>query len=78
MLNIDFEFRPAEDGTKVGGEFLGDNPCGSPPGKDGMFWACPGIPPWGGVLPPLEAGLDVVLKSLGGGEFVVGEDEDPR
>ena len=32
----------------------------------------------GGVRAPRLAGDEVVLKSLGGGEFVVGEDDDPR
>lgn len=32
----------------------------------------------GGVRAPRLAGDEVILKSLGGGELVVGEDEDPR
>ena len=39
---------------------------------------CEPGPACGGVLAPLDAGEEVVLKSLGGGEFVVGEEEDPR
>ena len=37
-----------------------------------------GTLPGGGVRAPRLAGDEVVLKSLGGGELVVGEDEDPR
>lgn len=67
----------ADEGTKVGGELRGDKPCtpGRPPGNDGI---CEPGPASGGVLAPLDAGEEVVLKSLGGGEFVVGEEEDPR
>lgn len=60
----------ADEGTKVGGEFLGDNPWGRAPGKGAIG---------GGVRAPREAGDEAVRKSLGGGELVVGgEAEEPR
>jgi len=68
----------AEEGTKVGGELRGEmpwGPTGRPPPVKGLS-GCMGL--GGGVRAPRLAGDEVILKSLGGGELVVGEDEDPR
>ena len=73
----------AEEGTKVGGELRGEMPPWGPTGRlppeKGL---CRGYPArglvGGGVRAPRLAGDEVVRRSLGGGELVVGEDEDPR
>ena len=71
MLAMEAMLIAAELGTKVGGEFLGEIPWGRPPGN--------GFTEGWGLRAPLELGLEVVLRSLGGGEFVLGGDAElPR